>query len=50
LKRADEQIAAKASMKRGDRRQRERRTQAVPVLEDQRKGERRKGERRKNRK
>lgn len=46
LKRVDEQIAAKAAMKRGDRRTRERRTEAVPVPEDRRHGERRNGDRR----
>jgi hypothetical protein len=46
LKRVDEQIAAKAAMKRGDRRTRERRAEAVPVLEDRRHGERRNGDRR----
>lgn len=46
LKRVDEQIAAQRAVKPGNRRQRERRTQAVPVLVEQRKGERRQGDRR----
>jgi hypothetical protein len=46
LKRVDEQIAAKAAIKQRDPRQRERRTEAVPVTVDRRRDDRRKGDRR----